>query len=117
MTETQEPVGESLPSATPADQVVQAVEVPVLVQYLTAVVPVLLEEDGKPHPSFLHCLQEAAQIDKLRKFASDPQTKAVMIQRASVKGSLSSALSLEPMTHPPSCSLAWLPLPWLSRHE
>lgn len=85
MTETQEPVGESLPPAT-GDQVAQAVDVQVLVQYLRAVVPALLEEDDSLHPSFKQCLQDATQVEKLRKFITDPQTKAVLIQRASVKG-------------------------------
>lgn len=83
MTETQDLVGESLP---PADQVVQAVNVQVLVQYLRSVVPVLLEEQDVLHPSFQECLTDAAQIEKLRKFITEPQTKAILIQRASVKG-------------------------------
>ena len=85
MTETQEPVGESLPSAT-GDQAVQAVDVQVLVQYLRTVVPALLEEDDVLHPSFKLCLQDSAPLEKLKKFITDPQTKAVLIQRASVKG-------------------------------
>lgn len=93
MTETQDPVtGESLPPAT-GDQVAQAVDVQVLVQYLRTVVPALLEEDDVLHPSFKQCLQDPAALDKLKKFICDPQTKAVLIQRASVKGIVSLCVS------------------------
>ena len=85
MTETQEPVGESLPPAA-AEQAVQAVDVQQLLQYLRAVVPALLEEHGALHPSFEQCLQQPVLLDKLRKFASDAQTRCLLVQRASVKG-------------------------------
>lgn len=98
MAETQDLVGESLPPA-PADQVVQAVNVQVLIQYLRTVVPALLEEQDVLHPSFQDCLSDPAQVEKLRKFISEPQTKAILIQRASVKGEVSCVQSAEPMTH------------------
>ena len=88
MTETQEPVGESLPPVI-SDQVVQAVDVQVLIKYLQVLVPVHLEKDFALHPSFRQCLQDAATIEKLRKFITDPNTDTILIQRASVKGNVS----------------------------
>ena len=85
MTETQDPAGDqSMPPAP--DQAVQAVDVRILVNYLMTIVPALLEEDNTLHPSFKQCLEESNNIDKLKKFITDPQTKAILIQRASVKG-------------------------------
>lgn len=65
---------------------VQAVDVSVLIRYLKAIVPALLEEDNSLHQSLEAVLKDTAVLDKFRKFITDPQTRAILVQRTSAKG-------------------------------
>lgn len=77
--------GESMPPVAEPPSV-QAADVSTLVAYLKAVIPALLEENNQIHPSFQRLLTDGPSLERMRKFISDPQTKALLIQRSSVKG-------------------------------
>ena len=55
-------------------------------KYLRRSVPVCLEEDTVTSPSFESALADKSHQEAIRKFISDPQTRAIFIQRSSTKG-------------------------------
>lgn len=71
----------------PAAPAVQAVaEVEKFVVYLCRCAPVLLEDQVEPSPGFKVALADRQHTEQIRKFLSDPQTPALLIQRSSTKG-------------------------------
>ena len=66
----------------------------VLVSYLRRVVPATMEPDGILLDSFRELLQQESTLERFRRFISDPQCKAISIQRQLIKGK-----SLAPMTN------------------
>ncbi len=74
-------------------QSTQAVaEVPALVQYLRKIVPLLLE-DGEPSSALDNALGEKMHIESMKKFLSDQQTIALMVERNVTKGKVMSFLT------------------------
>lgn len=57
-------------------------------KYLRKAVPVCLEEDVVTSQAFETALGDKAHQEAIRKFISDPQTRAIFIQRSSTKGNL-----------------------------
>ena len=57
-------------------------------KYLRKVVPVCLEEDVVSSQAFETALGDKSHHEAIRKFISDPQTRALIIQRSSTKGSV-----------------------------
>lgn len=55
-------------------------------KYLRKVVPVCLEEDAVTSPAFETALADKSHLEAARRFISDPQTRAIFIQRSSTKG-------------------------------
>lgn len=55
-------------------------------KYLRRAVPVCLEEDALSSPALETALTEKSHLEAIRKFISDPQTRAIFIQRSSTKG-------------------------------
>ena len=58
----------------------------VLVGYIRRVVPATMEPDGSLLDSFRELLLQESTLERLRRFISDPQCKAISIQRQLVKG-------------------------------
>lgn len=83
MTESMEASsGESMPP----EQQVTAVDLSVLVSYLKALVPGMLEENNELHPAFLKSLDDPFSLEKIKRFITDAQCKQLLIERISVKG-------------------------------
>lgn len=57
-------------------------------KYLRRAVPVCLEEDVVTSPAFEAALADKGHQEAIRKFISDPQTRAIFIQRNSTKGNV-----------------------------
>ena len=74
--------GESMPP----EQQVTAADLSVLISYLKALIPSMLEDNNELHPSFMKLLEDPIQLEKIKKFITDAQCKQLLIQRASVKG-------------------------------
>lgn len=55
-------------------------------KYLRKAVPICLEEDVVSSQAFETALGDKAHQEAIRKFISDPQTRAIFIQRSSTKG-------------------------------
>lgn len=55
-------------------------------KYLRKAVPVCLEEDVITSQAFETALGDKSHQEAIRKFISDPQTRAIFIQRSSTKG-------------------------------
>lgn len=55
-------------------------------EYLCRVVPALLEDRDSATASLKTSLVEKAHTECIKKFISDPQTPALLIQRSSTKG-------------------------------
>ena len=67
-------------------QSTQAVaEVPVLVQYLRKIIPLLLE-DGEPSVVLDNALEDKGYKECMKKFLTDQQTIALMVERNVTKG-------------------------------
>ena len=67
---------------------VQVADVNNFLKYLRKAVPVCLEEDVVTSQAFETALGDKAHQEAIRKFISDPQTRAIFIQRSSTKGNL-----------------------------
>lgn len=61
------------------------VDVSQFIKYIKRVVPVLLEDEDEIHPSLQVALSDRSNLDTLKKFISDPQCRALLIQRSSSK--------------------------------
>lgn len=70
----------------PEIQNVAVADTNVLTNHLKHVVSVLLEGEDQPSPNLKSCLDSKEYQESLRKFISDPQTRALFIQRQSMKG-------------------------------
>ena len=57
--------------------------------YLRKVVPVLLEDVDDTPAALVGALKERAAIEAMKKFISDPQVPALLIQRMATKGNSS----------------------------
>lgn len=55
-------------------------------KYLRKVVPVCLEEDAVSSSALETALTDKSHQEAVRRFISDPQTRAIFIQRSSTKG-------------------------------
>lgn len=77
---------EAAEGTAPVTEDVELADVGLLVKYLRRVVPVLLEEDDVVHPSLESALSDKGNLEILRKFIADPQTRSLLIQRSSSKG-------------------------------
>ena len=55
-------------------------------KYLRRAVPICLEEDAVSSPAFEAALSEKNHQEAIKKFISDPQSRAIFIQRSSTKG-------------------------------
>ncbi|CAN8013158.1 unnamed protein product [Ixodes persulcatus] len=76
---------EAAEGTAPVTEDVELADVGLLVKYLRRVVPVLLEEDDVVHPSLESALSDKGNLEILRKFIADPQTRSLLIQRSSSK--------------------------------
>ena len=72
----------------PAQVQVALADVNNFLKYLRRAVPICLEEDAVSSPAFEAALGDKAHQESIRKFISDPQTRAIFIQRSSTKGML-----------------------------
>jgi hypothetical protein len=70
----------------PEIQNVAVADTNVLTNHLKHVVSVLLEGEDQPSVNLKSCLDSKEYQESLRKFISDPQTRALFIQRQSMKG-------------------------------
>lgn len=71
----------------PADVPVQAVaDHTLFLEYLCRVVPALLEDRDSATATLKTSLVEKSHTECIKKFISDPQTPALLIQRSSNKG-------------------------------
>ena len=103
MADTAEPEGQAAPA-------VQAVaEVEKFATYLCRCAPVLLEDQVDASPGLKVALADKQHTEQIRKFLSDPQSPALLIQRSSTKGVFMVAFNmaygyihfqLSVMTHP-----------------
>ena len=82
MTEVSDGVGEQAPVQ------VAVADINNFLKYLRRAVPVCLEEDAVSSPAFETALADKSNLESIRKFISDPQTRAIFIQRNSTKGDL-----------------------------
>ena len=57
-------------------------------KYLRRAVPVCFEEDNTSSPALETALADKSHLEAIRKFISDPQTRAIFIQRSSTKGKI-----------------------------
>ncbi len=73
-------------------------EVSAFANYLRRIVPVLLEDVEDTPVGLVTTLKERSSIELMKKFISDPQTPAVLIQRFTSKG-LGSTSLFSQMTH------------------
>jgi dynein heavy chain 1, cytosolic len=72
---------------TPSEiQSVAVADTQVLTAYLKNVVAILLEGDEQASANLKTCLDSKEYQEALRKFIADPQTRALFIQRQSMKG-------------------------------
>ena len=62
-------------------------------KYLRKAVPICLEEDVVTSQAFETALGDKLHQEAIRKFISDPQTRAIFIQRSSTKGMSHSVIS------------------------
>ncbi|RWS31185.1 Dynein heavy chain: cytoplasmic-like protein [Leptotrombidium deliense] len=69
----------------PAQSEVSFAEVSQVKDYIKKAISVLLEDDGKVHPSLELLLEDVVIQDKIRKFITESQVKSVLIQRSSSK--------------------------------
>ena len=70
--------------AAPAVQAVA--EVDKFAAYLCRCTPVLLEDQVEPSPAFKVAVADRQNAEQIRKFLSDPQSPALLVQRSSTKG-------------------------------
>ncbi len=61
-------------------------EVSAFANYLRRIVPVLLEDVEDTPVGLVTTLKDRASIELMKKFISDPQTPAILIQRFTSKG-------------------------------
>lgn len=54
--------------------------------YVKRVVTALLEDDSVVHPALEKALSDESAIERIRKFISDSQVKALLVQRSAIKG-------------------------------
>ena len=74
-----------------ADTLQPVVTVPKLASYILKSFCSLLEDDTSKKNGLSDTLNEASSVDALRKFISDPQVNAIMIERLSLKGLFAAA--------------------------
>ena len=70
--------------AAPAVQAVA--EVDKFATYLCRCAPVLLEDQFEASPGLKVAISDKQHTEQIRKFLSDPQSPALLIQRSSTKG-------------------------------
>lgn len=58
------------------------------VQYISRLIMVMLEEEDEPSNQLKNALKHPQHLEAIQKFASDPQTKILFIQRCSSKGKI-----------------------------
>ena len=84
--------------APPAPVVaVQSVEVPSFLSYLKRIVPVLLDDEDPNLKALQNAVTDKNHVEAVKKFLTDPQTLSLIVQRPSVKGSLTFTSSLWPV--------------------
>lgn len=91
MSEASEGGGDS----TPVSQNVAITEFGTFVKYITKVVTILLEEEDSVPPALEAAIDDRNNHECIRKFLSDPQVRALFIQRNSSKGRLMLLKSVE----------------------
>ena len=78
-----------MPSNEPPDNqgdIHEVADVKILKDYISKLVPLLLEDGGYSPNSFHAKLDEGSSVDLLKKFLSDPQSRTFMIERVANKG-------------------------------
>lgn len=68
------------------ETVVAVAEVPHVTRYLLRITSVMLEDDDEPSTELQSAFKNPHNIEMIRKFVTDPQTKSVLIQRCATKG-------------------------------
>lgn len=68
------------------ETVVAVAEVPQVTRYLLRITSVMLEDDDDPSVELQTAFKNSHNIEMIRKFVTDPQTKSVLIQRCATKG-------------------------------
>lgn len=61
-------------------------DVSVLQKHLRKLVPLLLEDGGEAPAALEAALEEKGAVEHMRKFLSDPQVHAVLVERSTLKG-------------------------------
>lgn len=61
-------------------------DVSVLQKHLRKLVPLLLEDGGEATAALEAALEEKGAVEQMRKFLSDPQVHAVLVERSTLKG-------------------------------
>lgn len=61
-------------------------DVSVLQKHLRKLVPLLLEDGGEAPAALEAALEEKGAVEQMRKFLSDPQIHAVLVERSTLKG-------------------------------
>ncbi|XP_063589418.1 dynein heavy chain, cytoplasmic-like isoform X1 [Penaeus indicus] len=67
------------------ETVVAVAEVPHVTRYLLRITSVMLEDDDEPSTELGSAFKNPHNIEMIRKFVTDPQTKSVLIQRCATK--------------------------------
>ncbi|XP_042877142.1 dynein heavy chain, cytoplasmic-like isoform X4 [Penaeus japonicus] len=67
------------------ETVVAVAEVPQVTRYLLRITSVMLEDDDDPSVELQTAFKNSHNIEMIRKFVTDPQTKSVLIQRCATK--------------------------------
>lgn len=84
----------SQPSSVAQPVTSELADIKQLIKYIKRVVPVLLEDDDDIPPALETSLQDKNNAEILKKFISDPQCRAVLIQRSSSKGAYFYSLTI-----------------------
>ena len=82
------PSGQFADPAVPPVPNASLLDLAVLVGYIRRNVPGIMESDGVLPDSLKELLQADSTLELLRRFISDPQCKAISIQRQLVKGNV-----------------------------
>ena len=77
----------SEPTSVPPNVTATLMDVAVLISYIRRVVPALFGDDTNSE-SLRELLLSEATMDLLRRFISEPQTRAILIQRQMIKGNV-----------------------------
>ncbi|ROT81449.1 Dynein heavy chain, cytoplasmic [Penaeus vannamei] len=67
------------------ETVVAVAEVPQVTRYILRITSVMLEDDDEPSTELQSAFKNPHNIEMIRKFVTDPQTKSVLIQRCATK--------------------------------